>query len=546
MASAHERDKSSFGRGRRVGIAIQVALTVVLGLAVFALVNWLATRPKFRTSFDATRTARFTISDETKALIESVRADKKKLQITTYFQDPEEFARHPRPEFRPLAPIQARCRDLTRDLLRRLSYLGGDALEVRHEDIYGASFGGRARAESLDGSIVNSVRLQIGERKRSVGLLQDLADIEFPQATTNRPGSLTQPVLRAYRGESVLARAMQGLLQEKGLVAYWLGGQLEADLQAVDGGGASGFARALRARGFQNKRLDLSRASQVPADCRLLIILGPETSLKRHESDVIDSYLRRGGRALFTAHLPTTILSDSAPLSFRYFLGKYGVRLSPLWLWNGVPDPADDASYVFGRAECARIIVQGGLSAKHPVSARLRELGVPVVLHRARALTIGDSTSESMRAQYFLSTNPRSFEVEPPRGDRAPSMAYPSKEATATRHVGVALEFPVENAPPGRLLIVSGMVLHNGGDPFLARHGGTESLFARNERFGVLAADWLVRQDGQISLAASSYRPATMDVAAPQLERAQFWLVRFVPLFFLALALFVLFWRRRA
>ncbi|MCA8970339.1 MAG: Gldg family protein [Planctomycetes bacterium] len=556
MTEKADHGRGGFGAGRRAGIAIGVAITIVLAIVVFVLVNWIATRAQFRTSIDATRTARFTISDDTKALVDEVRTAKKKLRITTFFQSPQEYSRHPDVRMHAIAPIQSRCVELTRDLLRRLSYLGGDAVEVVHEDVYGADFGGRAKAESLDGSILNSVRLQIGDRTRGLGLLQDLADIEFPQPSQGSgPAQLTQPVLRAYRGESVLASAISGLLREEGLIAYWLSGHLEAELQDVSGSGVTGFARALRSRGFTNRRLTFDTAAQVPSDCSLLVIPGPEIAISRKAAAAIDSYLRRGGRVLLTLPLPSTVLPDSTIPNHRNLLEPYGVSVSDKWLWNGVPDPVDAKNYRFGTPECARIVIQGtGLSAKHPVSARLRELDLSVVLHRARAIEISGEAGD-VRAQYFLSTNPMSFERDLPRGDSMPSLALPDKESLATRHCGVAIEFPRANDDPGnaarsatagRLVVLGGLALRNGGDAFLARYGGAESVFTHNERLGVLLADWLVRQDEKVGVAPTAYRASTMDVPIPQLERADFWLVKALPIAFLVLACCILFWRRRA
>lgn len=545
------RDAKSFGTGRKLGIAFAVSISVVLGAVVFVLVNWLATRPQFRTSVDATRTARFTISDETEALIDELRTAKKTLEITTYFQAPEEFSRHPDARLHPLAAIQTRAVELTQDLLRRLAYLGGDAVRVTHEDIYGASFGGRARAESLDGSILNSLRLVVGERSRGLGLLQDLTDIEFPQAGGATPAQVTQPVLRAYRGESVVASAIANLMREETLVAYWLSGHLEAEVQDVSGAGVAGFARALRQRGFTNKRLSFDQASQVPADCSVLIVPGPELGLSRKDAAAIDAYLRSGGRVLLCVPLPSTILPDSTLPNYRNLLEPYGVRISDAWLWNGVPDPADATKFRFGTPECARVVIQGtGLSAKHPVSARLRELGLSVVLHRARALEIVGGASD-VRAQYFLSTSPKSFERELPRGDAMPSLAVPGPEEVTTRHCGLVVEFPkasegAASKADGRLAILGGLVFRNGGDAFLARFGAAESLMSHNERLAVLLADWLVRQDDKLSIAPAAYRASTMDITEPQLDRAESWLLRRLPIAFLIFAIFILFWRRRA
>ena len=81
---------------------------------------------------------------------------------------------------------------------------------------------------------------------------------------------------------------------------------------------------------------------------------------------------------------------------------------------------------------------------------------------------------------------------------------------------------------------------------YLARYGAAESLMSHNERLAVLLADWLVRQDDKLSIAPAAYRASTMDITQPQLDRAESWLLRRLPIAFLIFAIFILFWRRRA
>lgn len=526
----------SFGRGKRLGIAAMVTLNVLAAVAVWLLLNYVLTRPQLRTTLDFSRNARFSISPETKAMIAELREREQKIKIDTYYLSAKDG------RLRGIAGIQQRVLELTRDLMRRLAYYGGDQLELVDHNVYGAITSKRAQEMGLEQGSENSVKLTIGQRERKLDLLRDLADIEVPEAQQSRPGQIAVPVLRDYKGEEAVASAIRSLMQEDDLVAYWPNNYFNAGPQDRTGSGANLLAREMTSQGFENKTFDLKTTQRVPDDCKLLVLLGPEMPLSRRETDVVLDWLKGGGRALITTNYPA---DGSSALTLQLFK-RVGIRLGSSWLFNGVADPNVPGNFRIGSAECARVIVDGlGLSATHPVTERLRQIKVPVELHRARPLEIG-SLPEGVTATTFLSTNPKSWETVVPEGSTRPNLGMPPADQVGPRHVGVSVEFaPAEKGGrKGRLVVLSGMAFRNGGDSFLGQYAG--SLFRSNQAFAAYLVNWLVRAQSLVSVQTHRSRTRTMTVSEPQIDRVRFAFVWVLPLVFLVLSFFVVFWRRRA
>ena len=185
----------TFGRGRRLLIALNVGVVALLALTVWAGLNVLATRPALKRVVDATREQRLSLSDATRQLIDRIHQDPElKVEIHTFYE------RFP-PEADP-AQIQPRLVQLTRDLLGLYAHLGGDQLVVRDHDLYGDIAGSRESMQMLQTKATHSVVVKLGKKKRVLSVWQDLGDVEIPGGTPGGgPVQSRLPVLRGYKGE---------------------------------------------------------------------------------------------------------------------------------------------------------------------------------------------------------------------------------------------------------------------------------------------------------------------------------------------------------
>ena len=161
-------------------------------------------------------------------------------------------------------------------------------------------------------------------------------------------------------GERACASAIRQIsspLQRRSV--YWTVGHGESSFDSYDAFGMSDIVRELHGEGFQNEKLDLATAQQIPGDCALILIAGAKDDFSRAELGRLDAYLRAGGRLL--------VLSGSASSGgISALLPSWGIRPSDVRI--------KDAKTLSG----SDILVSD--FADHPIAAPLK--GSRIVLER--------------------------------------------------------------------------------------------------------------------------------------------------------------------
>ncbi len=80
---------------------------------------------------------------------------------------------------------------------------------------------------------------------------------------------------------------------------YFLTGHGELNIESKDDKGLEKLARLMDSNNFESKSLMLGITKEIPKDCALLIIAGPQNDLTKQENEIIEAYLENGGHALF-------------------------------------------------------------------------------------------------------------------------------------------------------------------------------------------------------------------------------------------------------
>lgn len=88
-------------------------------------------------------------------------------------------------------------------------------------------------------------------------------------------------------------------LQSPSKKIYFLQGHREGDLSDFGKEGYNKLKLYLIQENYDIDSLYLSEANQVPKDCALLIDLSPKKRLENRELEILDSYLKKGGRCFF-------------------------------------------------------------------------------------------------------------------------------------------------------------------------------------------------------------------------------------------------------
>lgn len=76
-------------------------------------------------------------------------------------------------------------------------------------------------------------------------------------------------------------------------------GHAEKDIQSSAKGGYSNAREAIEGENYLVESVLLADKSEIPSDCSVLVIAGPEKPYLKNELDMIEQYLDRGGKALF-------------------------------------------------------------------------------------------------------------------------------------------------------------------------------------------------------------------------------------------------------
>ncbi len=279
-------------RGKRwlAGFNAVVALALAAGLAV--ALNVLAARFFFRA--DVGSVSYYALSSKTRELLNRLPTD---VRVMVFLSSEHELYRDIRRLFREYEYASPRIRveyiDPDRDLVR------GKELVLRY-----------------DVTESDVVVFAADGRKKTV-LVKDIAEYDLRPMLSGRPKAM-----HAFRGEQVFSSAIQGLLQTKKNLVYFLVGHGERSLTSYDPiFGYSVVARNLQRDNIETQELNLSETAAIPKACDLLIIAGPSRRFTRTETDMIKTYLGNSGRILL-------LLDAGQDAGLGDLLEDWGIRLA--------------------------------------------------------------------------------------------------------------------------------------------------------------------------------------------------------------------------
>ncbi len=521
---------------RRFAAWGNLLVAAVLALALWVLLVWTASRPTFKALVDLTPQAVNSVDPATEELLAELRDQKCQVEFHLFFPPNSGQARDE--VGAQWLSIQQRLRELTRLLLRRYVWLGGENTRLIEHDLYGDPASAREAAqrfgvtEPTDMVVVSVQQLGKERRFKKLSLLADLADIELPELRqAPAPGPrMSVPTLKDYKGEIALSSAMKSLLVQGVPVVYFLN-SYSPDLDFLNPsiGRAYGmFVERLQGLGFEVRHLDLSRQKIVPREATMVIVLEPRQEFTDIDAQALFDYLQRGGRLFL--NYSWAGLADWNPDGGK--LGELlGYEIGKQPVYHLIPDVTNQArgQGLDGNDGVARLQLQ--VNPNHPVTRRIAQNARPLEVAGAREIK-ERGAPEGVRREPLLQTGPSGWLAVPgPEGrpdNRAP------KVGLRPFLVGMGVEVPnkVEGEPAGQAMIVSGVFCTNVGYPL----------------FGDLAnniCNWMAERSVLLDIQGNRYRVRAMELQPQQIERIEDLLMRWVPGLFLLLGSAVFFMRRR-
>jgi ABC-type uncharacterized transport system involved in gliding motility auxiliary subunit len=255
---------------RQAQYGATASLYTVIVIAALVLVNWLGNR--YNKPLDTTSNKRFTLSQETKKVVDSLKTD----ATITYLDRPSGF-------------------DQAKALLDRYANLSRK-IHVQYVDLVrnptiATAFGVRSAGTAF---------VTIGARREEAKAITE-------EAIT---GAFVKD-LKGVRKVCVVS------------------GSGERQLEDTQGAGLSQFKTLLERDNYQAEKVTLLDKTHVPDDCTVLVIAGPKNDYTSNEISAIKSYVENGGRALFLLDPPLDFqrehIGENAGLTS--LLASWGVTL---------------------------------------------------------------------------------------------------------------------------------------------------------------------------------------------------------------------------
>lgn len=236
----------AFLHARQTKYALYAASYIMIAVAILVVGNVLADR--YNKTFDATANKRYSLSEQTAKIVKGL----KQPATITYFDQGTHF-------------------EQAKDLLDQYANLS-PKVHVKYVDPDKDPALARAEGVKEYGTAV----VQIGDRKEDAK-------------------SMTE--------EGVTGAFIRDLKSTVRTVCF-VEGSGEHQIQDSDRSGYSRFKDLLGQDDYQTKSINLLTKADVPSECTVLVVAGPDSDYLQPEVDAIKKYVEDGGRAMFLLNPP--------------------------------------------------------------------------------------------------------------------------------------------------------------------------------------------------------------------------------------------------
>ncbi|MEY8339397.1 GldG family protein [Lachnospiraceae bacterium 62-35] len=366
------------------GGSYSLVVTVIV-LAILIAINTLASvLPKSLTQLDISSTKLYSITSNTKAVVNALEKD-----VTIYWivQSDEED-------------------DVIENLLDKYESLS-EHIEVvkKNPDIY-PTFAEQYTKETVQN---NSLVVECEERSRFIGY----DDIYLYDANMS---SYSYNV--SFDGEGAITSAIDYVVNEDQPKIYVLEGHGEAELSAT-------FREQLEKENMELNALSLLTADAVPEDADGILIYGPSSDISTEEKELLAEYVSNGGKLMVLAG-PT---EDGALTNLYSILGDYGVEAA-----DGIVVDTDRGHYAF---QAPYVLLPDLVSSE--ITDPLIEENYYAIMPIAQGLTVQDV--ESGRVTELLRTSEMSFS----KTDGYALSSYEKEEGDTDGPFTLAVSIAAEN-----------------------------------------------------------------------------------------------------
>ncbi len=322
----------------RFGATAGVYTLVVL--AVLVLVNWLANH--YNKTYDTTSNKRFTLSQETDKLVNGLKSD----ATITYFDRSSGF-------------------ESAKGMLDRYKNLSSK-IHVQYVDLQKQP----TLARSYGVRSAGTAYVEVGQRREEARSLTE--------------EGLTGAFLKDLKGVRKVC---------------FVSGSQEHSVDGTDGNGLSQFKTALERDNYVAQTITLLDKTDVPKDCNVIVIAGPQADYTPNEVSAIKTYVQGGGRAFFLLDPPLDFgrehISENQPLA--QLMSGWGVTLDKDLVLEQNP-----MGQLFGYGPEIPLV---NTYESHPIVSEMKDRFTGFPISRSLEVKNGDKTT----VQKLFSTTDRAI-----------------------------------------------------------------------------------------------------------------------------------------
>lgn len=478
----------------RSAFRLTLAASVVVGLGILVLVNWLGARHYRR--LDWTGSGLYSLSERTEKVLAELKAP---VTVTVFMTEG--------------TPMFAETQELLRRYKAKSPLLTVETLDPTRN---------RARAEALVkefGVTGASVVFQSGEKKKYVGT-EALAELDYSRA---RFGG--EPSIKSFKGEQEFTSAILSVTQTRApKVVFTMGhGERKTDERSREGFWA--LAETLRRDNCTVETWGSLGAPEVPAGTDLVVVAGPRSAFTEPEAAALVRYLDGGGRLLLFLDVE---LSPGGTRSFLDLglspvLSAWGVKLGN----DIVIDPKSAVPLMGADTFFASTF------RPHPVTKLLE--GTAVVFSLARSVGLAEKLPEGRTGTVLAETTSDGW-GETDLARLEVKVEKDEKDVQGPVPVAVALETSGAGEGKRARLVVF-------GDADFASNGGLPN--AANSYLASGAANWTMEREALVSIPPKSTDQVAVTMTRGDIGRITLVAVVVLPLLAVALGVGIYFKRRR-
>jgi len=492
------------GRRQRALIGVNVFVMIIVASFVLLVTNYLGF--KYFKTFDLTRARIYALSDLTKKTLANLQDE-----ITAYvffMQGSSQF-------------------DYVKRGLTKYTE-ESDKIKVEYVDI------------DRDVSKVKMIKDKIGYAspdtvvmyEEKTGRSKLVKSDEIFDMENYGPFSNIPPRITRYKGEEAFTAAIINVTAEKQLKIYFLKGHGEKQVEGPGSFEQTGYgplADDLKRLNYRVATLNFVEKEKIPEDCDILVIGGPQKPFTPVEVEILDGYLKNGGRMLAMLDPVAVKKADGslelARLGIEDMLEKYGIRVGMDIVCYPYSIPPDRYGKIYCKDYTWHDIVKDFKKAEYAVHFPL-----------ARSVSYTTAKDKSIETNGLISTLSEGWAEEDIRTLASESGA----EYNAGKDTGGPITVASAAWQPGE----GGMRLVVIGDSDFATRAF--ALFApTNQNLFENCINWLAERMGLISIAPKTIQKIRIN--ATQVERNAVFFISVVglPILVLVIGAFVFFMRRR-